>query len=495
MFNMGHCYIEKDNLLNAMAANKFDVIGEKLDQFLSFLAENKQIIIEEERIFLFDYYYAEEYIASFFKNIKKTSLSKNLNKSLKQVATMNKITYDNIQQEAIKMVIGQSFCLISGGPGTGKSTIIKGIVDLYGNIRGLSKEDLQKEVAILAPTGRASKRLRDITKMPAMTIHRFLRWQKEKNEFLINETNKSKKKVVIVDEASMIDLLLFVNLLKGLTNNVKLIIIGDVDQLPPVAPGQVFKDLILSKQFPIIYLTNNYRAAENNFQVTLANLVKNGIFSNQLYDDFDDYRFVACQSSEIGNEIIKVMAELTPKDVFDVQIIAPIYRGINGIDRINQKLQKVLNCYQGREIKYKNVVFREQDKVIQLNNMPENDIFNGDMGIITKISESEETASGKTEIIVDYYGKKVVYQASDLYHLKHAYAISIHKAQGSEFSYVIMPLCRSYYRMLYRLLFYTGVTRSQVKLILIGEKEMLEKAIENDAEIKRNSYLIERLIV
>ncbi len=491
VYKSGDAFIEKEKLLNLLKNQLLNEYNQEIIAgCLQDLVINLQIIIEQENIYLFEFYDAETYITNFLKN-KETKVI--IDSYLELAEKQNKITYNKEQKQAIVNALNNKISLITGGPGVGKSTIIEGIITTYQNLYQCDSQKLQNQIAVLAPTGRASKRIRELTNFPAMTIHRFLKWHKEKNVFLVNEYNKSQVKMVIVDEASMIDLLLFANLLKGLDENVRLVIIGDYNQLPPITPGQVFRDLINSSVFPVCRLLEIYRQENDSFIPQLAHYVKDAEIGEWLFADQNDYQFIEGNSNNLLELLKKLI--IAKKYKFDeIQIMAPIYRGKNGIDKINQEMQNVFNPPKNQnEIKHQNHIFREGDKVIQLNNLLEKEVYNGDIGVIKQIISNEKTASGKSEILIDFYDKTVKYLPNELHHINLAYCISIHKSQGSEFKTVIMPLCASYRYMLYRLLIYTGITRAKEKLYLLGEKRVFNQGILNQKEIKRKSLLKERL--
>lgn len=377
------------------------------------------------------------------------------------------------------------------------STIIKAIVELYKKINNLDDEELKRQLALLAPTGRASKRMSEATLFPATTIHRFLKWNKENNRFGVDEYNKDNSRLIIIDEVSMIDLSLFDHLLRGLTNNIKLILVGDYNQLPSVGPGQLLKDFILSETIDTIHLDLLYRQDENSYIPTLAQEIKNDDLREDFLETRSDYTFLECSSFGIRENLKRVCKQITDKgyDYKRVQVMAPIYAGPNGIDNLNKELQEVFNPKDEskREIKVGDVIFRENDKVLQLVNMPDENIFNGDIGMITRIMYANTSKSGKNEIYVDYDGNIVKYVPKDFNKMKHGFIISIHKSQGSEFEVVVMPISTSYKRMLYRKLLYTGITRAKRKLILLGEPEAFVYSIHHQEEKIRKTNFCEKL--
>ena len=337
----------------------------------------------------------------------------------------------------------------------------------------------------------------EATGLGAMTIHRFLKWNKEKNEFQVNESNPNKQKLIIVDETSMIDTILFDSLLKGLNHNIKLVIVGDENQLPSVGPGLILNDLIDSNLFTHTNLERIYRQSPNSYIPILAQEIKEKRLSEDYMYQKDDYNLIEIPSSKIKDTIKQICIMSKEKGINEetLQVLAPLYRGENGIDNLNKILQSIYNPEDENknETKYGDVIYREHDKVLQLVNDPDNNVFNGDIGYITKI-ETIYDPKRKEIITIDFDGSKVEYNREDLINIKHAYCISIHKSQGSEFSHVIIPISRIYHNMLYNKLIYTGVSRAKKSLILLGESDSLIMAINNEYSTKRQTNLKEELI-
>lgn len=489
-FQTGDTYL-RNYQIKSISEETLDIEINDIDEYLNELEVEGKIIIEEEKYYLFEYYDAESYITEFIHNslkLKKYKYS-NFNILIENIESEANIKYNGDQLTAIKMGIENNFSIITGGPGVGKTTIIKAIVEIY-------RKDIYQNFILLAPTGRASKRLSESTNTTAMTIHRFLKWNKETDEFMMNENNKSDVKLVIIDEASMVDVILFSNLLKALKPNTRVIVVGDYFQLPSVSPGQVLKDLIESEIIPSCKLELLYRQKETSTIPYLADNIKKGNTDEVFYES-DDYEFITNEPSNIIESVISVVKQLIKEgnSYFDFQVMAPIYKGPNGIDMLNKVLQDVCNPKTAKfELKYFDRIYRIGDKVIQLTNVFDESIFNGDIGIIKDVISGNISDSGKDEIHVEYDGLLVRYLPSDFNMIKHAYAISIHKSQGSEFKTVVIPICPSYRRMLYRKLIYTGITRAKTKLYLIGVKDGLLYSIKNNSESLRNSGLKTRLI-
>ena len=473
---------------------KIDLDIDEFDLLLNELIEENKIVLLDDKYYLKEMYDSETNIVKEISYLINNKISKkDLDTRIEELESVNNIKYNDKQKEAIKKSLENNITIITGGPGTGKTTIIKAICELYMEINKLDFDDAPNKIALLAPTGRASKRMSESTLLPASTIHRFLKWNKETNEFLINEYNKSFQNLIIIDEVSMIDLKLLDSLFRGLTRNIKLVLVGDHHQLPSVGPGNILKDLIESDLIDTIYLDTLYRQDENSYIPTLAQEIKNNELSDTFLETKSDYTFLKCSSLSIKENLKNLCKQLVDKgyDYKRVQIMAPMYAGINGIDNLNKELQAIFNPEDNskNEIKYGDIIYRENDKVLQLVNMPEENIYNGDIGIIKNILKIDR----KTFIYIDFDGNLVKYESKDLNKITHGFIISIHKAQGSEFELIVMPICNSYKRMLYRKLIYTGITRAKKKLILIGEPQAFVYAVNNNNEIIRKTNLLEQL--
>lgn len=485
---LGHSYFYKNEIYGYLLRVLGITISEQLfnDRLINMENESK-IVRLDDKYYIKDLFEAEVLIVQRlnFLNHKKDNVCKDIDEKINLLENYFNISYNNDQKEAIKNSYLKNLLIITGGPGTGKTTIMKAILELYKNINKYDNEKLEDKVALLAPTGRAAKRMSEATLFRASTIHRFLKWNKDNDTFQINEYNKSKVEFVIIDEASMIDTLLFSNLLKGLSVNTKIVLVGDYDQLPSVGPGQVLHDMINSNTLNVCYLKDLYRQGKDSNIITLAYDIKNNILNKSIFNMFDDLTFVECKSEEVLDNISLISSTYKDLSYKDFQVLAPMYKTINGIDNINNKLQNIFNesKKEKKEITVGDVIYREGDKVIQLTNMPEDNVYNGDIGIITKI----KTRPSK-EIFIDFDDNIVKYSPSNFSKFRLAYSISIHKSQGSEFSVVIIPLVKEFRKMLYRKLIYTAITRSKSKLYLVGEYSALEKAISNTlTDIRRTT--------
>lgn len=412
------------------------------------------------------------------------------------------LSYGKEQFTAIQQALKSKLMILTGGPGTGKTTVIKGIINTYAQINKLSidPEDYDKDTAypfvLTAPTGRAAKRINESTGLPAVTIHRLLGWDGNES-FEKNKGNPLSGKLLVVDEFSMVDIWLANQLFRAIPDDMQVLIVGDEDQLPSVGPGQVLADLLASEQLPFVNLREVYRQKEGSKVIQLAHEIKNNECSLSSLEKDSDFNFISCQEEQLIEVLIQIVKRALDKgmDLIDIQVLAPMYRSKTGIHRINEEIQKLVNpkSSQKREIRTKDVRFRTGDKVLQLINQPEDGVFNGDIGEIAAIYEEDETQEQNEELVVLFDEKEIVYQRKDLINLMHAYCTSIHKSQGSEFPIVIMPVGYSYRRMLRKNLLYTAITRCQKSLIICGDKQAFLQGVREEDTNRRYTSLIEKL--
>lgn len=484
----GHSYYFKEEIASYLPRVLGVNITEEL--FLSSLEnleKNLLIVKREDRYYLKEMYESETLITKRFRMLSREEdiVIKDIDSKIKELENLFGITYNEQQFLAIKNSLLKQFLIITGGPGTGKTTIMKGVTELYRTVNKLSYEQLQEKIALLAPTGRAAKRMSESTLLRASTIHRFLKWQKETNKFQVNEYNKSRVEFVIIDEASMIDTYLMASLLKGISANCKILLVGDDHQLPSVGPGQVLHDLIESNSLQKVELTELYRQGKDSNILTLAYDIRQGEVNEEVFNVGDDLTFIKATPDQVVDNVLEITDTYQDLSYKEFQILCPMYKTIAGIDEINRHVQNKVNpkTKNKKELQYGDVIFREDDKVLQLTNMPDENVYNGDIGIIKEIKTAP-----KKEIIIDFDGNIVKYTPSNFNNFRLAYAISIHKAQGSEFDVVIIPIVRNFNKMLYRKLIYTGITRSKKKLYLIGDINALKYAVSNNnSDIRRTS--------
>lgn len=476
----------------------------KLETFIYYIEElqkEKIVILMDNFATLRTYYEAEKHISNTLKKLNKITDDINtekLEKYITKYQSKNKITFNNEQKEAIKNSLTNNLFVITGGPGTGKTTIIKAIVDIYleklkednkFNLKMLSKKEIEDEITLLAPTGRSAKRMTEAVKINASTVHKFLKWNQETQKFGVNKYNKSEARLVIVDEASMIDIFLFSSLLEGLKDTVKLIIVGDSNQLPSIAPGNILSDILRAEKINKIYLNEIYRTKKDSFIIIFANKIK----EREKFTKFEKYNdFTFLESSDINiKKYLEKVCEKYKGNIDEFQVLAPMYKGENGIDNLNKLMQNIFNkeSKDKNEIEVGSRIFRENDKVIQLVNDEENNVFNGDIGYIKKI----EKIDNDNFVTIDFLGNMVTYKKDFSEKIKHAYAVSVHKSQGSEYDNVVIILGSSFKRMFYNKLIYTGVTRAKKTLILIGTMDSLNTCVKNTYAEVRETLLLKFL--
>lgn len=495
-YNTGNTYMSYDEIKRCVVGYNSSINDEILEYNIFKLNEFRRIKIVNDKYYLKELYDSEVYIADklCFLNDIENGKSEKIDSVIDELEKSNGIVYDKVQREAIVKAVNNNLVIITGGPGTGKTTIVKAIVYVLKKIYKIGDED----IALLAPTGRASKKLMETTLLKASTIHRYLGWDKEANKFSVNEYSPNKEKYIIVDEVSMLDTVLMASLLKGIKRDVKLILVGDYYQLPSVAQGQVLKDLIDSELIDVVKLNCLYRQDEDSYIPVLASEIKDKDLDDCFVKKTNDYNFIVSDSANVIPSIVSIVSSAIKKGYTDkdIQVLAPMYKSINGIDMLNKHLQRLFNPPSGdkNEIVLSEVTYRVGDKVLQLVNDPDFNVYNGDLGYICDIIDSTKSVSKRREIIVDYDGNKVSYTPDKYVNIRHGYAISIHKSQGGEFPIVILPIVNNFNRMLYNKLIYTGVTRAKKSLMIVGDPNCFINGIRNDYVDNRKTTLKEFIL-
>lgn len=476
----GNVYMTRKQLVSTAAALLGLADESLIDNEIGSVIRCNAVVCDGKAIYSPKLYDAEvrsavRLIQLLHTHAKRISVSDNLGKN-------EGIEYDEVQMNAIKMAMKSKVMVLTGGPGTGKTTTTKGIISAW--------KAANLNIVLAAPTGRAAKRLSEATGMEASTIHRLLGYQGK--SFSHCKGNPISGDALIIDESSMLDIELMSALLNALPDTMRLILVGDVDQLPSVGPGNVLRDIIECGVVPVVKLTRIFRQAQGSRIITNAHLIDEG--RPIIYDNSKDSDFFFLQEEDndkIAETVIDMVTVRLPSFTgikpMDIQVLSPMRKSSNGTIALNKLLQSVINPI-GEQIEYGSTIFRVGDKVMQTKNDYGNDVFNGDMGFIAGIDSNEGT------VLIDF-GKKspVEYGKKDLKNITLAYACTIHKSQGSEYPIVIMPFTMQFYIMLQRNLLYTGVTRAKKVCVLIGDKKAVSAAIHNGKTAKRNTMLRERL--
>ncbi|MCD7717690.1 MAG: ATP-dependent RecD-like DNA helicase [Lachnospiraceae bacterium] len=480
----GHCYAVREQLIEA-AVGLLDVEAPELEMTLDEMLRTSDVIKDEDAIYLPPFYFSETGCAKRLIRLMQGDrrVSMDVEKVMREIERDSKIHYDEVQLQAIRQAVDSKVMVLTGGPGTGKTTTMNGIISAYRKARC--------RIILAAPTGRAAKRMSEATGMEAKTIHRLLEY-KPPEGYQKNEEHPLEGDVLILDECSMIDVMLMYNLLKALPEEMTLILVGDTDQLPSVGAGNVLKDIIASGCIPVVRLTRIFRQAQGSRIIMNAHRINKGEMPDLRGGRDSDFFFAGKETNEeVVDLLVKYCTKNLPAyyhvDAFsDIQVLTPMQRGTCGAANLNQVLQEAMN--PGKiYLKRGGTQYRLRDKVMQIRNDYDKDVFNGDIGIIENVNTDDN------ELTVNFDGRHITYDVTELDELVLAYATTIHKAQGSEYPIVVMPFTMSHYVMLQRNLLYTGVTRAKKILVLIGEKKAIAYATHNETTTSRNTKLAERI--
>ena len=481
----GHVYAEPNQLVEA-ATKLLDAEEAPVRQALATMIETKDVIADNDVIYLPPFYHAENGSAKRLQSLLADTSLFNSDIAAEPEAEYGVksggIVYDEVQQAAIQKALDSKVMVLTGGPGTGKTTTTQGIIAAF-KARHMS-------ILLAAPTGRAAKRMTEATGMEAKTIHRLLEYN-PMDGYKRNNENPLEGDALIVDECSMIDILLFYNLMKAIPSNMRLILVGDIDQLPSVGAGNVLRDIIDSQQIPVVRLTRIFRQAQSSRIVMNAHAINAGHFPNIKNGLDTDFFFINQEDAdEMVKLIIGLVRERLPKKYGyppkEIQVLTPMQRGTVGAGNLNIELQNALNP-TGLSLTRGGYTFRQGDKVMQIRNNYDKNVFNGDIGYITAVDTNERT------LTVTFDSRLVEYDITELDEIVLAYAVTIHKSQGSEFPVVVMPVTMKHFVMLQRNLIYTGITRAKKICVLVGTTKALAYAIKQNTVSKRNTKLKERL--
>ena len=468
---------------------------------MSVIAESRMIVIDDlkkdvddfreknKAVYLAKFYLSETSIVTRMKTLIRTPKSiRNIDfdKAIKWVQQHLPITLAEKQREAIQCAVENKVMIITGGPGTGKTTIINAILKIFSRIN--------IKIMLAAPTGRAAKRMSEATGHAAKTIHRLLEYSIQKGGFQKNELSPLNCDLMIIDEASMIDTILMHHLLKAIPPGTTFILVGDVNQLPSVGAGNVLKDIIASGEMQIVELNEIFRQARESLIIVNAHRINNGLLPSfkSFEQKLDDFYFIEQEDPEaVLRILLELVKERIPRrfgfdPVNDIQVLSPMHKGIVGAGNLNRELQNVLNPGEDGVIRGGRN-FRVHDKVMQIKNNYDKEVFNGDIGRITRIDTENQ------ELVISFDGRDIPYDYSDLDEIVLAYAVSIHKSQGSEYPAVIMPILTQHFVLLQRNLVYTAVTRGRKLVVMVGTMKALAIGVKNDKTQKRYTYLKHRL--
>ncbi|MDZ4857957.1 MAG: ATP-dependent RecD-like DNA helicase [Candidatus Hydrogenedentes bacterium] len=477
----GHCYLQENSLVED-ASRLLAVESEAVRQALAQMESGKQIVRERDAVFLPRLHAAEKGCDEWVKRIISVPAEEvpiDVERAITWVEKTESITLSAEQRAAISTAVASKTMVITGGPGTGKTTLLKGLLAIF------SKKKLN--LLLAAPTGRAAKRMSEATGRDAVTLHRLLEWSPKQGGFTRHEGNPLVADLVVVDECSMIDIYLMHSLLRALSPQCRLLLVGDVDQLPSVGPGNVLMDIIASGLMPVVQLRTVFRQAAESGIIANAHRVNTGAYP--AFNDRDFFFIERTDPERALETIVEVVASRLPArfkldPLRDIQVLAPMHRGNAGVTKLNAALRDALNPKMGV---IGQRAFGLQDKVMQMRNNYELDVYNGDIGFIKQVNEDTR------EAVVEFDGRPVGYAFEQLDELSLAYASTVHKAQGSEYPAVVLPMLTEHYMMLQRNVLYTALTRASRIVVMVGDRKAIGRAVHNVRSTRRNTRLAERL--
>lgn len=478
----GHVYAVEEQLVEA-AKKLLEADEEPIRQAMSEMLANDELKQEKDAIYLPPFYFSEVGTARKILGLLNQSVTrKNVSLDIDAIQKSSGIVFDDVQIAAIKQAVDAKVMVLTGGPGTGKTTTTQGIIAAF--------KTMGLRILLAAPTGRAAKRMSEATGMEAKTIHRLLEYNPA-DGYKRNDENPLEGDALIVDECSMVDIMLMYNLMKAIPTDMRLVLVGDIDQLPSVGAGNVLRDIIDSERVSVIRLTRIFRQAQTSRIVMNAHAINKGNFPDITNGKDTDFFFIKMEDPEkVATQIVNLVQKRLPKayhqPLSNIQVLTPMQRGVVGAANLNTILQNALNN-STQSLSRSGYVFKKGDRVMQIRNNYDKDVFNGDIGVVASINQEDRT------LAVDFDSHIVEYEISELDELTLAYATTIHKSQGSEYPIVVMPVMMNHYVMLQRNLIYTGITRSKKVCVLIGQVKALAYAVHHQTVTDRNTLLKERI--
>lgn len=479
----GHCFLPSTDTVSRSAA-LLELSEDSIRETLGMMGDRQDVVIEEDNVFLPKLYFSEVGVAGRLNDLLRISAGSlfGYESRIDSLISVTGMDYDPVQLAAIRQSVTSQVMVLTGGPGTGKTTTVKGIIAVL--------EGMGMKILLAAPTGRAAKRMQEATGKGAKTIHRLLEFSPG-DGFKRDQFNPLSGDALIIDESSMVDIMLMNALLRAVPTSMRLILVGDIAQLPSVGPGNVLRDIIDSGRVTVIRLQTVHRQAMESRIVTNAHCINSGVMPDMSNGRQTDFFFLPVTDGTACAELVRsLVTERLPRmgrfHKGDIQVLTPKHDGPSGVINLNRILQECLNP-TGPQIIFGSTTFRRGDRVMQMKNNYDKDVYNGDIGYVSRVCEEDRT------LCVNFGGEDILYASTDLGELSLSYCSTIHKSQGSEYPCVIMPVTMSDYYMLQRNLVYTGVTRAKNYCIIVGEARALAYAVNNNTVLRRNTCLRQRL--